>query len=48
MTERQLLLFHREAIAIDSRRSAETIADVNAGMAGGEPAKTRMNALLRT
>ena len=45
MTMRQIELFYREARRLDARASAARLADVNAGMAGGQPAKERLKAL---
>lgn len=39
------MLFFNEAIKREARLSAHQIADVNAGMAGGESAQARMNEL---
>lgn len=40
------MLFYREALRLDARASAMHLADVNAGMAGGQAAKERLNTLL--
>lgn len=45
MTERQLLLFYREAQRHERRARASRIADVNAGMAGGKHATAVMRDL---
>ena len=44
-TERQLKLFYRQALQLERQRSAMRLLDVNAGMAGGDAAKDRMNEL---
>jgi hypothetical protein len=44
-TERQLKLFYRQALQLERQRSAMRLMDVNAGMAGGDAAKDRMNEL---
>lgn len=41
------MLFYREALELDKAESQRRIADVNAGMAGGDHAKERMKALGR-
>lgn len=47
-TERQLRLFYREALRIERQRSARRLVDVNAAMAGGDAAKTRLKQLEAT
>ena len=42
------MLFYREAVELDKAESLRCIADVNAGMAGGDHAQKRMKALRRT
>ena len=44
-TERQLKLFYKQALQLERQRSAMRLLDVNAGMAGGDAAKDRMNEL---
>lgn len=46
MTERQLMLYYVEACRRDARASAANVADVNAGMAGGDAARDRLRQLL--
>lgn len=41
------MLFYREALRLDARAAAMRLADVNAGMAGGQHAKDRLAALLK-
>lgn len=41
------MLFYREALALDRRRSSMRVADVNAGMAGGKAARDRLAQLAR-
>ena len=38
-------LFYKQALQLERQRSAMRLADVNAGMAGGDAAKERMNDL---
>lgn len=40
------MLFYREALRREARASAERLADVNAGMAGGRFASDRLRDLL--
>lgn len=39
------MLFYEQALQLDRRRSAMRLADVNAGIAGGDVAKERFNEL---
>lgn len=45
MTERQLMLFFREAIRHEQRARADRIQDVNVGTAGGKHATDLIKAL---
>ena len=44
-TERQLKLFYRQALKLERQRSAMRMLDVNAGMAGVDATKERLNGL---
>ena len=46
-TARQLKLYYREALRLERQRSARRLVDVNAAMAGGDAATTRLQDLTK-